>query len=84
MCPHTCNVEAIDVPLNVDKCTLLQTIDTIILEIKIAERCGILESPGSDVADVVVIQMEMDKPLQVIKDSIINNSDVIEAEINGL
>ena len=62
----------------------MQTVNSIVVEIQSSEGGGVLEGVGSDLADVVVVQFEMDQPLQIIENSIVNHTDVIEADINGL
>ena len=77
-------METINISLNICEGTFFQSIDAIVLQVKLPQRRGILESSGGDVADVVVIQVEKDEPLEVVKDSIIHNANIVEAEINGL
>ena len=62
----------------------MQTVNSIVVEIQSSEGGGVLEGVGGDLADVVVVQFEMDQPLQIIENSVVNHTDVIEAHINGL
>ena len=60
----------------------MQTVNSIVVEIQSSEGGGVLKGVGGDLADVVVVQLEMDQPLQVIENSVVNHTDVIEADIN--
>ena len=77
-------METVNVPLNVCKSTFLQPVDPVVFQVQLPQRCGILECSGGDVTNVVVIEIKIDEPLEVIKDSVIHNTNIIEAQINGL
>ena len=78
----TGNVKSVNTALDVSEGTFLQTVNSIVVEIQSSEGGGVLEGVGGDLADVVVVQFEMDQPLQVIENSVVNHTDVIEAHIN--
>ena len=80
----TGNVKSVNTTLDVGEGTFLQAVNAIVVEIQSSEGGGVLEGVCSYLADVVVIQLEMDQPLEIVKDSVVNHTDVIEAHIDCL
>ena len=77
-------MKTVNVPLYVCKSTFLQSVDTVVLQVQLPERSGIFERSGGDVTDVIVIEIKIDEPLEVVKDSVIHDPNIIEAQVNGL
>ena len=79
----TGNVKSVNTALDVGEGTFLQPVNAIVVEIQSSEGGGVLEGIRSYLADVVVIQLQMDQPLQVVKNSVVNHTDVVEAHIDS-
>ena len=77
----TGNVKSVNTTLDVGEGTFLQAVNAVVVEIQSSEGGGVLEGVGGDLADVVVVQFEMDQPLQIVENSVVNHTDVIEAHI---
>ena len=80
----TGNVKSVNTSLDVSEGTFLQPVNAIVVEIQSSEGGGVLEGVCSYLADVVVIQLEMDQPLEIVKYSVVNYTDVVEAHIDCL
>ena len=78
----TGNVKSVNTALDVGEGTFLQPVNAIVVEIQSSEGGGVLEGICSYLADVVVIQLQMDQPLEIVKYSVVNNTDVVEADID--
>ena len=77
-------MEAVHVALDVGEGTLLQAVNAVVLQIQLPQGGGVFESSGGDVANVVVVQIEVHEPLQIVKHSVVNNPDIVEAEVDSL
>ena len=80
----TGNVKSVNTALDVSEGTFLQTVNSIVVEIQSSKGGGVLEGVGGDLADVVVVQLQMDQPLQVVKYAVVNDTDIVEAHIDCL
>ena len=77
----TGNVKSVNTSLDVGEGALLQLVDSVVVEIQSPQGCCILESISRNLTDVVVVQLKMDKPLEIIKNSIVYYTYVIETDI---
>ena len=77
-------METVHIPLDVGEGTLLESIDPVVLQVQLSQGVGIFESSGGDVANIVVIEIEVHEPLEVVKHPVVHNPDIIKAEVNGL
>jgi hypothetical protein len=68
--------------LNACEGVLLQTVNAVVVQVEASQRGRILESVPGNFTYVVVVQLEMDQPLQIVKHPLLHNTDVIETDIN--